>query len=146
VTEVWLTRNEITPEDAALLRLGIERPQDHGYSRQVLERSGVPSSAIHVLGPKTVNTADEVRAISSRMDAVGGKRVIVVTSKSHTRRVRVLWQRLVGTRLEALVRYTSSDPYDPQRWWRSTPDAIAVTRECFGLLNAMLGFPIGSRR
>jgi len=146
VPEVWLTRNGTSDEDATLARLGIERPGEYVYSQQVLERLGVPRSAIHVLGPKTLNTADEVHAIASRLHAVGGKRVIVVTSKYHTRRVRVLWQRLAGPRLEALVQYTSSDPFKPERWWRSTPDAIAVTRECFGLLNAVLGFPLGSRR
>jgi uncharacterized SAM-binding protein YcdF (DUF218 family) len=144
--EVWLTRNGLTSEEVALARLGIERPGEYVHSKQVLERLGVPSSAIAVLGPRTLNTADEVRAIASQLDAVGGKRVIVVTSKPHTRRVRVLWQKLVGSRLEALVHYAHSDPFDPERWWRSTPDAIAVTRECFGLLNARLDFPIESQR
>jgi uncharacterized SAM-binding protein YcdF (DUF218 family) len=144
--EVWLTRNAPSDQELALSGLGIELPGEHTYSRQVLQKLGVAASAIRVLEPLTVNTADEVRAVARELDAVGGTRVIVVTSKYHTRRVRMLWRRLVGGRLEAVVRHARQDPFEPGRWWRSTPDALAVTRECFGLLNAVAGFPIRSRR
>jgi hypothetical protein len=53
---------------------------------------------------------------------------------------------LVGSRPEAVVRYTPDDPFDPDRWWKTTSDAMAVSREWFGLLNAWIGFPIRSTR
>ncbi len=144
--EVWLTRGRIQEDDLALAKLGIDRTAEHEYSRQVLERLGVPSDAIRVLPERTVNTADEVRAVARELKATGGGRVILVTSKYHARRVKVIWHALVGSRPEAIVRYTPDDPFEPRRWWRSTTDAMAVSREWFGLLNAWTGFPVKSER
>lgn len=69
-----------------------------------------------------------------------------MTSKFHSRRVRTLWDSLVPRPPDAVVRYASGDPFDTQRWWRTTGDAVAVAREWFGLLNAWLGFPVKSIR
>ena len=69
-----------------------------------------------------------------------------MTSKSHTRRVKVLWRQLVGSRPEALVRYATADRFDAAHWWRNSTDAQAVTREWFGMLNAWVGFPVGATR
>lgn len=144
--EVWLTRGGVYAEDLALERLGIERPPEYAYSREVLEREGVPTQAIHLLDGRTQNTADEVRAVARELRARGGDRVILVTSKFHARRVKVLWHALVGDHPAAIVRYTPDDPFQPQRWWRSTQDAMSVSREWFGLLNAWAGFPVKSER
>jgi uncharacterized SAM-binding protein YcdF (DUF218 family) len=142
--EVWLTRGGVHPEDLALARLGIDRPPEYAYSRQVLERLGVPADAIHELTGQNQNTAEEVRDVARQLNAAGGGRVILITSKYHARRVRVLWHALVGSRPEAVVRYAADDPFAPGRWWRTTGDALAVSREYFGLLNAWAGFPIKS--
>jgi len=144
--QIWLTRGGVWPEDIALQQLGIERVTEEAYNRQVLERLGVPANAIRLLDGRTQNTAEEVHVVANALQATGGNRVILITSKYHTRRVEVLWQALVGNRQEAIVRYTASDPFDPNRWWRNTGDAMAVSREYFGLLNAWAGFPVKSER
>jgi len=144
--EVWLTEGGYTEEDAALEELGIERTPDHVYSRRVLEREGVPAEAIRILSGHNSNTADEVRLVSRQMQAAGGDRVILVTSKSHSRRVKVLWHSLAGDHHQASVRYATRDPFQPARWWLNTADAMSVSREWFGLLNAWVGFPVKSER
>jgi uncharacterized SAM-binding protein YcdF (DUF218 family) len=144
--EVWLTQGAASEEDIALGKLGIERPSDSEISRRVVERLGVPASAVRAMPERIVNTAEEVRAIGREVQRVGGDRVILITSKYHTRRVRILWHKLVGSRPEAIVRYASDDPFEPDRWWRTTQDAMRVPREWFGLLNAQLGFPVKSER
>jgi uncharacterized SAM-binding protein YcdF (DUF218 family) len=144
--EVWLTEGAIYEEDRALSKLGIERDPEFKYSRLVLERLEVPSAAIHILPGANQNTADEVRTIARELKARGGSRVIVITSKYHTRRVRVLWRSLAGSGTEAIVRYTPDDPFDASRWWRNTNDATRVSHEWFGLLNAWAGFPLKSGR
>ena len=141
--EVWLTQGGIFIEDLTLQRLGIDRPPEHSYSRQVLERLGVPPEAIRVLDGHNLNTADEVRTVAR---ASGSDRVILITSKYHTRRVKVLWRALSGARGKAMVRYSEDDPFDPARWWRNTADAMSVSRELFGLVNAWAGFPVKSER
>ena len=144
--EVWLTPGGVYEEDLALAKLDIDRPREYMYSEQVLERLEVPHDAIRVLPGLTENTADEVRAVARELKQVGGDRAIVVTSKYHTRRVRVLWRALVGSRPELVVRYTPADPFDAARWWRTSEDMRSVWREWFGLLNAWAGFPVSSER
>lgn len=60
--------------------------------------------------------------------------------------IRVLWNSLVGAHPQAIVRYTPRDPFEPEHWWQTTTDAMAVSREWFGLLNAWAGFPVPSAR
>jgi uncharacterized SAM-binding protein YcdF (DUF218 family) len=143
--EVWLTQGGVFADDVALATLGIERLPEVAYSRQVLERLGVPSGAIRLLPGANQNTADEMRTIARELKASGGDRVIIITSGYHTRRVRVLWRGLAGKNVEAIVRYTRGEPFDSAHWWRRTGDAMAVSREWFGLLNAWAGFPMKSR-
>jgi uncharacterized SAM-binding protein YcdF (DUF218 family) len=142
--EVWLTQGGFHAEEAALERLGVARPSEDFYSRQVLEKLGVPGNAIRVLQGHTQNTADDVRAAGLQLGAVGGGRVILITSKFHARRVKVIWRALGGNPSAAIVRYTPGDPFNAGRWWRTTGDAMAVSREYFGLLNAWAGFPVKS--
>jgi uncharacterized SAM-binding protein YcdF (DUF218 family) len=144
--EVWLTQGGVFVEDLALQRLGIERPSEYFYSRQVLERLGVPDTSIRLLEGRNVNTAEEVRTVARELKARGGDRVILITSKFHARRVKVIWQALLGNYPEAIVRYTPDDPFEADRWWSNTADAMAVSREWFGLLNAWAGFPVKSER
>jgi uncharacterized SAM-binding protein YcdF (DUF218 family) len=169
--EVWLTEGGVFEEDLTLAKLGIEHPPEYAYSRRVLEHFDVPHDVIRVLSGPNQNTADEVRTIARAVDlnrgsapdpgsvargdpsaplrslaAKGGNRVILITSKYHTRRVRVLSRALVGSSAEAIVRYAHDDPFDPRRWWHNTADAQMVLHEWFGLLNAWAGFPLKSGR
>lgn len=140
--EIWLTRGVSPAEEAALARLGIEMVKEEAYNRQVLERLGVPPSAILVLPDRVRNTLEEVRSVQTALQRRGGQRVIIVTSKAHTRRVRAVWGAAVGGSPRAAVRYAREDPYDPRHWWRHTRDALDVTREVLGLLNVWAGFPV----
>jgi uncharacterized SAM-binding protein YcdF (DUF218 family) len=144
--EVWITRARQDAEQAAWRELKIEAPTEEVYSRAVLEKLGVPPAAIRVLSQPVENTAEEVRVIARELEQVGGGEVILVTSKPHSRRVRATWRALIGHSPHAIVRYATADPYDPHRWWRQTGDALAVSREFFGLLNVWAGFPVRTGR
>ena len=142
--EVWLTRPPQDAGDIALRQLGIQLLNEAVYNRAVLERLGVPAAAIRVLSRPAQNTAQEVQVIAEELQRVGAGQVILVTSKPHSRRVRATWRALIGE--QAIVRYATSDPYDAHRWWRHTADALAVSREVFGLLNVWAGFPVQPAR
>lgn len=142
--QVWLTQGSRSAAEIEMERLGFRPTLEHVYSQAVLERMGVPASAIHVLPSRNNNTASEVRTIAAYARAAGASRVILVTSSYHSRRVRSLWNRLVGERPEAVVRITRAEPFDAHRWWADAADALTVSREWFGLLNAWLGFPMRS--
>ena len=138
--EVWLTHS--TEPGVTLEGMGIQFVGEDAYNMRVLVHEGVPAVAIRVLEPPIGNTADEIVAISSALEAEGDGTVIIVTSKVHTRRVRILWRRLAVGRGRAVIRAPSDDPFDPGRWWRTTGDALDVVRECLGILNAWAGMPL----
>jgi uncharacterized SAM-binding protein YcdF (DUF218 family) len=140
--EVWLTRENRASRDAVLLHLGIRPPHDHEYSWEILVRLGVPSSVIRVLDPPILNTMQEVDLLARELRSAGGQRVILVTSKAHTRRVRATWWARVGDSPAAIVRSATQDGYNPERWWRRTGDVFAVSREALGLVNVWTGFPV----
>ncbi len=138
--EVWVTR----PEDATeeLHEMGIDYLGESFYNQKVLIRLGVPVESIRVLEPEIANTEDEVHVIAKTARDVGIHRIIIVTSKAHTRRVHTLWRKLVGNDPALIVRYAREDPYDGAHWWRRTSDALDVVREVLGLANAWAGFPL----
>jgi uncharacterized SAM-binding protein YcdF (DUF218 family) len=138
--EVWLTHS--AEPGKSLKAMGIAFEGEEVYSTRVLIREGVPEQAIRVLEPSIVNTADEVRVISTALGHEKGRSVILVTSKPHTRRVRLLWRKLAAPDCRAIVRAASEDPFDPRHWWRSSGDALDVVREVLGLLNAWAGLPL----
>jgi len=138
--QIWLTRS--TEPGATLQSMGIQFVGEDFYNLRVLIHEGVPVEAIHVLQPPVVNTANEVKAITSALANEKGESVIIVTSKVHTRRTRILWNKLSMGRGRAIVRAAADDPFRPGRWWRTTGDALDVVREVLGILNAWAGFPL----
>jgi len=142
--EVWLTHS--TEPAETLEQMGIPFAGEDHYNTLVLIHEGVPAGAIHVLEPPIVNTADEIKVVASTLARAKGEAVIFVTTKAHTRRVRLFWRRLASGQGQAIVRAASGDSFDPGHWWRSTSDALDVVREVLGLLNAWAGLPLHPAR
>ncbi len=138
--QVWITR-PASPEEE-LRQMGIGFVGEEFYNQRVLIQLGVPTDAIRVLDKPVINTEQEVLEISDALRQEGGSKVIVVTTKPHTRRVKAIWKRLVGNSPRLMVRYASQDGYDGVHWWRRTSDALDVVRELLGLANAWAGFPV----
>jgi uncharacterized SAM-binding protein YcdF (DUF218 family) len=138
--EIWLTRSTEPGETLAAMSIPFEG-EDY-YNVRVLIHEGVPAGAIHVLDPPIVNTADEIKVIAAALASEKDRTVIVVTTKAHTRRVRLLWRKTASGRGNVIVRAASDDPFDARRWWRHTGDALDVVREVLGLLNAWAGQPL----
>ncbi len=138
--EIWLTHS--TEPGESLKAMGIPFAGEDFYNIRVLMHEGVPADAIHVLEPPIDNTVDEINAIASSLAREKDHTVIIVTTKVHTRRVRLLWSRLASGRGHVIVRAASQDPFDPRRWWRNTGDALDVVREVLGLFNAWAGLPL----
>jgi len=138
--QVWLTHS--TEPGATLAKLSVPYQGKTPTTSFILIHEGVPESAIRVLEPPIVNTADEMAAIGQALSSANPRRVILVTSKVHTRRTRTLWKQLSGANGEAIVHGVSDDPFDADHWWRNTGDALDVVREVLGLFNAWAGLPL----
>ena len=138
--QVWLTHS--TEPGATLAKLSVPYQGEDAYDKLILVHEGVPDSAIRVLEPPILNTADEMATIGQALSSATPRRVILVTSKVHTRRTRTLWKQLSGDNGEAIVHGVSDDPFNADHWWRSTSDALDVVREVLGLFNAWAGLPL----
>jgi len=114
-------------------------------NRQVLENLGVPPQSIEIIPQPVDNTLAELRAVLHYAGRQAPGPIIIVSSKTHTRRVRVIWDKIGTPAQLAIVRYTPKDTYNPVRWWASTRDAQTSFRDMFGILNAWAGFPISPR-
>lgn len=112
------------------------------YNEKVLIAEGVPPDDIRILDHPDANTEAEVRQVAEVLHNSKLHSVIIVTSKAHTRRVRTIWKKLVGSDPRMMVHYAPDDTYDGAHWWRHTRDALDVVRETLGLLNAWAGFPL----
>ena len=73
------------------------------------------------------------------------KPVILVSSKYHTRRVRLTWNYITHGKPAAIVRAAERDPFDPARWWKERRFALSVVREYLGIFHVYAGFPIAAR-
>lgn len=138
--EVWLFQDNPRGANNAFARLGIHHVTEQEYDEQVLERLGVPQTAIRVLSPPAGNTENEFEILRQELRRLGGDRVILVTSPVHTRRSKLIWRKVVGDHPQAILRFDTSEPSDPDHWWRSTQDIQDVEHEVLGLIDARLGF------
>lgn len=138
--QIWLT-HPVSPA-RQLAAMGIHYAGEDDYNREVLIHDGVPAAEIRVLPGTIVDTEQEIGEIAPEMRRDGMTTTIIVTSPPHTRRVRVLWRELAPRNLHVIVRAAYEDPFDAEHWWRHTHDALSVTREMLGLLNAWAGLPV----
>jgi uncharacterized SAM-binding protein YcdF (DUF218 family) len=68
------------------------------------------------------------------------RRVIVVTSKYHTRRARFAFAReLKGSNVQIVIRASRYDTAKPERWWTNRADYRYVTSELQKLIAYKLG-------
>jgi len=138
--QVWLSYS-LEPANT-LQRYSVPFAGEETYNRLLLLHEGVPDSAIRILDPPIANTADEIRTFGNALRQQSGRRLIIVTSKVHTRRAAALWKLLSSKDGQAIVRGVAHDRFRVDRWWTSTSDALDVVREVLGLLNAWAGLPL----
>ena len=135
---VTLPRNTLSEEVRRLA--GDPLPQDR--ASRVLLRRGVPEAAIVRLDRVVDNTRQELQADFDHARAHGFRRVIIVSSPYHTRRIRLIWSSRFEREIPAIVRPTRYEPVDPARWWRSRRPLEDAAHEVFGITHFLLGSPL----
>lgn len=127
---IVLTREAPDGGQVALARRGAPMPDRADLARDAIVRLGVPPAAILTLAAIHDSTADEARSFRTLIQARRWGRVIVVTSKTHTRRARMTMNRTCGDLgVKILMRASRYDPSDPAHWWRRRADARSVLFE-----------------
>ena len=86
---------------------------------RILVLLGVPRrDIVPVSAENAYDTISEAKAVGKELIEAGMRRIIITTSKSHTRRARHIWQSLYPDELRMRMVAASDDPYSPKRWWK----------------------------
>ena len=87
-------------------------------SVRVLNLMGVPTEkVIRISAEDAYDTVSEAEIVGKTVIEAGINRIILTTSKYHTRRARFIWQEMYEGQLEVQAVAAQSDPYNPEGWW-----------------------------
>ena len=135
---VWASESD---EEKALHQLGVPVRQYWEISRDVYLRLGVPKTAIRIAEIQTGGTLEELKRLYDTIEKKDAP-VILVTSKIHTRRVRLTWNYVSQGHSPPIVRAARGDLFQPNLWWKKRQFIMSVIHEYLGLINYYARFPI----
>ncbi len=98
-----------------------------------LESFGVPAASIVPFSHRAQNTREEAEALTGLIAQRGWKRVLIVTSKYHTRRARFIFERVLPSSVNIQVSGAHDSEFDASHWWETR-----VGKKLF--LNELLGY------
>ena len=137
---IVLSPGRVDEAEARLAAMGIRFPREVELAREAMRQMGIPGEAIAILPGSVDNTAAEAAAVRATFHDAGWHRMIVVTSKYHSRRAGFAFRReFAGTPVQVLVRASRHDPSEPAHWWRRRADVRYVSSELQKLAAYMLG-------
>lgn len=126
---VVVTRERLRPGEAALRARGVNLPESDELTIAALRRLGVPPAAIVHLRRRANSTESETRTIARWACHAGVARLVVVTSRAHTRRARLILDRMLRPQVAVVIRPSRFDTFSGRRWWRVRRDAKTVLSE-----------------
>ena len=132
----------LPPDTMRLARELAGEPPFQERALRALVHAGVPRQAVVRLDRVAVNTDEELGIDFEYAQAQNYRRVILVTSPPHTRRVRMIWNAYYQEKLPALVHPTPFEEFDPARWWSSSRSLEKGLHEVAAIANFLLGQPV----
>ena len=104
-------------EDVRILeRVGLPQPRAHELAVEELTRMKVPRNAIVVVPGGVSRTNAETETVARWAREHAARRLIVITWRSHTRRVGAPLRRRLGGDATVVMRAPTHDPFRPERW------------------------------
>lgn len=131
---VLVSRQFVPGRVQRLIDMGVRRLDFQGESVAALERYGVPRDAILILDQPVEITETELRAVAAAARDRGWRRLILVTSPFHGRRVQLIWRRESGGAIEGRLATVPDDCTAADPWWRLRRCSESVLHEYLGLL------------
>lgn len=131
---VLVSRQFVPSRVQRLLDMGIRRLDFQGESVLALERYGVPRAAIITLDQPVEITEAELRAVAAAARERGWRRLTLVTTPFHARRVQVIWRREAGGAIEGRLVVVPDQCVTGDAWWRRRRCSELVLHEYLGLL------------
>jgi uncharacterized SAM-binding protein YcdF (DUF218 family) len=118
-----------TPLDDEVRKLGIPSPGPTELVRAILERSGVPATAITVLADPVDGTEAEIAAVVAFARQRMPESLLFIASRSHTARVRWLLRRGLASQTRFSVRSSRFDSFVVASWWQTRDQSREVMSE-----------------
>ena len=134
--EVWLCRENVSGPTLLARSLGVNAPTEGEILYDILLGKGVPKRNIRRYGTGVMSTVDEARQFR-REAKPEGRRILVVTSRYHARRSRLIFGDILKGSLVSVVA-TPHERFE-RRWWRDQAMAKAAILEYIKLLYYLLG-------
>ena len=138
---IVVTRATAEEATGVVEQRGVRVPDALDLTKDILLQLGVPPEAL--ITPQRIhdNTGEEAQTLRTLATTHGWRRVLVVSSKYHLRRVRVACRRaLRDTGVEIVMRGSRYDPSQPDQWWSRRSDIRWVASELPKLMAYGLGF------
>jgi uncharacterized SAM-binding protein YcdF (DUF218 family) len=126
------------PLDLELQALGVPWLPPTDLALAILEKKGVPRTAVEVLKDPVDGLNAEVASVGRWAQARRPKSLMFVTARSHSRRARWLLERVVPPGTRIVVRGSDSDPFDPHAWWHSRAGGREVAMEYLRWVNTFV--------
>lgn len=145
VRGVWISQWREVPEDRRVDALGVRLPRHHEVARAILERAGVPSSAIVQLDETVSGLESEMAALGRSLRARPAVQPIVLTMRSHTARARLLLRDLYAPESSVRVRAPRIDRFAPEAWWSDRDSVREVLMEYAKLVALFIRGPQAER-
>ena len=101
-----------------------------------LESFGVPAKSIVKLTHHAENTQEEAVEAAHFIQTRGWRRVLLVTSNYHARRVRFIYGRILPSSVTFRVSAARDSQFDPSRWWETRQGQKLFMTELTGYLVA----------
>lgn len=112
--------------------------QRHDAQARALFTAAVPATAIVRHTRPVGNTREELQAAFEYAREQGFRRVILVTSAYHTRRVALIWRQVARGQMPAVVHATPYERFEPYFWWASKTQLRLGLHELGGIAQVLL--------
>lgn len=132
---IVLTQETPLPGLLALRARGGTMRERHEQNLDIARQLGVPASALAVVSTPAWSTVTEAEALVAYFQEQGIHSIVLVTSKAHARRARLVFRDLTRDAVRVLVVPSRYDPFVAAEWWRHRPWARRVCIEYLKLLN-----------
>src|SRR5262245_12416865 len=126
---VVVSRERQRAADYPLRARGVYLPEGDELTRGALHKLGVPDTAVVLLRRRGRSTMSEARTIARWACTNHLHNLVVVTSRAHTRRARLILRQSLGPTIQLAVTPSRYDTFPAWRWWRVRHHAKNVLRE-----------------
>lgn len=136
--QIGLLAAEPDPVDDQIRALGIPRLEPTGMLRWILDRSGVPASAMQDLPGTVDGTETEIGVVAAFAREHKPSSLLFLTARTHSARARRLLRRQLPAETRVNVRSPRTDTFAADSWWSSREQSREVLIEYLHWLNTFV--------